>query len=68
MRKPRSQNMKSEQKKKKPPKVSERVKQAIRDRIDKGERNSSKLAKEFGVRTQQAAGIMARHLHPDSWA
>jgi hypothetical protein len=55
-------------KKQKPGKISEEVKQMICDRIDKGERNSSKLAEEFGAETQQIAGIMARHLHPDSWA
>jgi transposase-like protein len=47
--------------------LSEEDKQAIRKRIDKGERNSSKLAEEFGVGTQQVAGIMAWHLHRDSW-
>jgi transposase-like protein len=54
-------------KKKKRRELSEEDKQAIRDRIDKGERNSSKLAEEFGIGTQQVAGVMARHLHRDSW-
>ncbi len=53
---------------KKRPEVSEEDKQAIRNRIDKGARNSSKLAEAFGVGTQQVAGIMAWHLHRDSWA
>jgi DNA invertase Pin-like site-specific DNA recombinase len=47
--------------------LNEEQKKAIRKRIDKGERNSTKLAKESGVGRQQVAGIMARHLHPESW-
>jgi hypothetical protein len=53
--------------KKKDRELSEEDKQAIRDRIDKGERNSGKLAEEFGAGTQQVAGLMAWRLHRDSW-
>ena len=54
-------------KKKKRRELSKEDKHTIRDRIDKGERDSSKLAEEFGAGTQQIAGIMAWHLHRDSW-
>ena len=48
--------------------LSKEVKRAIRDRNDKGERDSSKLAEEFGVGTKQVAGLMAWQLNPGSLA